>query len=75
MTETSEWPECQRQSSLACEGEVDPRRIALGLPWCLACADGRKEYCAVPMHKSNTVLVTDIKQLKYIGVQTPREQE
>lgn len=68
MTELPEWPLCEK-----CEDEYDPRRLALGYKTCLACGEGKKQFCAVPMHKGNLVLVTDKAQLKYIGVQTPRE--
>jgi hypothetical protein len=73
MVTLEEWPECTRKISDACDGEVDPRRWNLGLHWCLACASPRKEFCSVPMHKSNLVLVTNKEELKYVGVQTPRE--
>lgn len=70
-----QWPLCTRQSSTLCEGEVNPQRWALGFFWCLNCADGQRRFCSIPMHKSNSVLITDKEQLKYVGVQTPREPE
>ena len=68
-----EWPVCARQTSLQCEGEVDPRRVAAGYLWCLACADGKKAFCSVNMHKSSAVLVTNKADLKFLTVQTPRQ--
>jgi len=70
-TSDDEWPICTRQTSEHCEVEVNPRRWSLGLQWCMSCADKPKQYCAVPMHKSNTVLVTNIKELRYVGTKTP----
>lgn len=69
-----DWPRCVRQSSDSCELEVSPKRWALGYHYCLQCGDSRKEYCSVTMHKSNSILITDVKQLKYVGVQTPRTE-
>lgn len=66
-----EWPECTRQNE-GCDGEVNPRRWELGYRWCLRCSDPPKDFCSVPMHKSNLVLITDIRQLKEVGAQTPR---
>lgn len=73
MRHTDEmWPICQRQSSPHCEAEVDPKRWELGIHWCLACADGKKYYPSMQMHKSNAVLITDPAQAKYTGSKTPR---
>ncbi len=63
-----EWPACAK-----CGEEFDPRRKALGYLTCLQCGEAKRVFCSVPMHKGNLVLVTDKAQLKYIGVQTPRE--
>jgi hypothetical protein len=72
-TDVEEWPACLRRRGPACEGEVDPARWALGIRWCHHCADGRKSYPSIQMHKSSAIIVTDKEQLKYAGVKTPRE--
>jgi hypothetical protein len=71
-TELERWPLCSRQTHELCELEVDPRRVSAGYSWCFACADPKKKFPSAQMAKSNAVLITDVKQLKYISVQTPR---
>lgn len=68
-----DWPKCTRETSERCEGSVNPKRWALGFKWCLQCADGKREYCSVAMHKSNLILISDKEQLKNVSVQTPRD--
>lgn len=73
MAESDAWPVCERQTSAKCEGEVPPKRWALGYRSCIDCGDGKQDFCSVPMHKSGYVLVTNKADLKFICVQTPRE--
>ena len=69
--EEPEWETCKRQLTPMCEQLVDPRRWALGIHWCLSCADGRKYFPSMQMHKSNAVLITSKAQAKYTGSKTP----
>jgi hypothetical protein len=70
---SEKWPACERQTSPKCDGEVNPKRWALGYRSCVDCGDGKKEFTSAPMHKSGYVLVTNAADLKFLCVATPRE--
>jgi hypothetical protein len=55
-----------------CEADVHPERWKLGIHLCLVCGDqqakeDRNEWCIVPLHKSNYILVTNLEDLKGIN--------
>jgi hypothetical protein len=51
-----------------CGGGISPARGRLGFQLCLSCGEEearrvRANWCVVPLHKSNYILVTDPKEI------------
>lgn len=47
-----------------CGEEYNPRRKALGYSTCLKHGEPKKEFCAVPVPKSNYIIATSLDQVR-----------
>lgn len=47
-----------------CGDGFDPRRAALGYTTCIKHGEPRRQFCSVPVPKSNYIIATSVEQLR-----------
>jgi len=62
------WPACEaRYKSEKCEGEVDPKRWALGYRTCIECGSPSIKRTIAPAYNKGPVMLIGRKDIKDIG--------